>query len=562
MVKNSQRGFTSMKRLMTIASALFVALVLLAGLAVGGVLAQDYTIYWGDIHGHTSYSDDAYIIQKNMGLTPNPPVSAITYGKAALDFLSVTDHAEHTELYRDEKGNLILDGTGSPIPEWQGIINACLDREANDPLVVFIGFEFTKTGEDADGNDIEGSGHKCVLFKGSGVPSAPISSVRGEPTADAPFCDKPTDLWSLLDAGGYDYITIPHHPAKGTSAVISPETDMSTDWDYVNSSRQQLVEIFSVHGSSDYSGCIDAVGGFRNERSVESALNLWLTTGNSGYALGIIASTDNHLSKPGSVDENENNMVHQEGDYTGGLIAALAPEKSGDAIWDALVSRRVYATTGPRIRINTFSVTAESVTYLMGQTVPLQGRESVPITIDLDVETDTADIDEIVITKSTIEDPSVQGKLSSGHPWITLTSASHALASLWSGRHAVLSVQDQVSSQRSYYRVTIYQKPTTRYTWTGLQYVNTLTRERAWSSPIFMDLTPPACPQCPGESGTLENVTFYSYSTCECVSDDPLTIGPGVKIESKAVVTFQAPVVKLIPGFKADSGAKVTILVH
>ena len=39
---------------------------------------------------------------------------------------------------------------------------------------------------------------------------------------------------------------------------------MSTDWSYTNRERQMLVEVFSVHGSSDYIGCEDEVDGFNN----------------------------------------------------------------------------------------------------------------------------------------------------------------------------------------------------------------------------------------------------------------------------------------------------------
>ncbi len=288
--------------------------------------------------------------------------------------------------------------------------------------------------------------------------------------ADSPYAALPSDLWARLEAGGFDYITIPHHPAKGTSAIISPETNMSTDWDYVNPSRQPLVEVFSVHGSSDYEGCPDEVDGFVSERSVEAALNLWLSTGNSGYQLGIIASTDGHLSRPGSVEpETPENMVHQEGDYTGGLVAALATGKTREAIWDALVHRRVYGTTGPRIKINKFSITYNGTDYQMGETI-LCGQPAQPqVTIQVDVETDTNEPELVVVTKSTIESPVSGGVLfSTGQPWVQQTETDHSLCTTWAGKRVTMTLTDTITSARTYYRLTIRQKPTTRYTWNAV----------------------------------------------------------------------------------------------
>ncbi len=480
------------------------------------VFAAEYQIYWGDIHFHTSYSDDAYIIQDDLGRTPGRPDAALLYASdvASLDFAALTDHAEHIELYRDREGNLIPDAAGNPIDEWQDSIVQTAPEKAPAGMVVFLGFEYTKTAEDEARNPVPGAGHKCVIFK-NGVPPLPISAVQGKPLAGSPYAALPSDLWNTLDAGGYEYMTIPHHPAKGTSAVISPETNMSTDWNYVNAQRQPLVEVFSVHGSSDYSGCPDEVDGFLPERSVESALNLWLTTGNPGYQMGLVGSTDGHLSRPGSVEpESPDNMVHQEGDFTGGLVAALATGKTRDALWDALTHRRAYGTSGPRIKIHKFSILYKGKTYMMGETVPCKGDETPQITLEVDVETDTNDPEILVITKSTQEEPVSEGVLpSTGQPWILQTAADHALCTVWDGKRVTLRVTDTITSVRSYYRLTVRQKPTTRYTWNTFarEYQQIQTKERAWSSPIFVFLSPVlyvsrSDPTCGGKSPCYQTI--------------------------------------------------------
>jgi len=67
------------------------------------------------------------------------------------------------------------------------------------------------------------------------------------------------------------------------------------------------------------------------------------------------------------------------------------------------------------------------------------------------------------------------------------------------------------------------------------------------------------CPDCSGDVIVLQNVTFPSGVTCECVGITSITVGTGVTIESGATVTFTAPRVTLQPGFHAESGANVTI---
>ena len=68
-----------------------------------------------------------------------------------------------------------------------------------------------------------------------------------------------------------------------------------------------------------------------------------------------------------------------------------------------------------------------------------------------------------------------------------------------------------------------------------------------------------SCPDCSGDVVVLQNVTFPSGTTCECVGATSITVGTGVTVESGATVTFTAPRVNLQPGFHAESGASLTV---
>ena len=70
-----------------------------------------------------------------------------------------------------------------------------------------------------------------------------------------------------------------------------------------------------------------------------------------------------------------------------------------------------------------------------------------------------------------------------------------------------------------------------------------------------------SCPDCSGDERLLENITFKADSTCTCTGTTSLTLGEGIIVESGASVTFQAPLVRLTPGynFKPENGAHVVI---
>lgn len=282
-------------------------------------LFAQQSVFWGDLHAHTLYSDDAALADSTISGPSGALAWAADPDGGGLDFVALTDHAE----------------TLTP-EEWTSTLAAV--RAASSPaLVVLGGFEYTNVSRQA------GHGHKCVYFRD-------LDRLVAEPIGvDA--CADPVALWQRLDAevGAGGYITIPHHPAKGPDYGAN----MSTDWDpsWVDPLRQPLVEIYSVHGCSEAEGCEEPVDRLRAEQTVYAALELWRTTGNPGYRLGIIASTDNHLGRPGNVAEEQENVSAWEGEYTGGLCAVWAPALGAAPVWDALLDRRTYGTTGARIQL-------------------------------------------------------------------------------------------------------------------------------------------------------------------------------------------------------------------
>ncbi len=126
--------------------------------------------------------------------------------------------------------------------------------------------------------------------------------------------------------------------------------------------------------------------------------------------------------------ESSDNMVHQEGDYTGGLVAAIVPAKSRSAIWEALVGKHVYGTSGPRSRIERFQLDCAGLSFIMGDTLQLYGNQPVAVKLEIEAETDTAEAELLALTRSLTAAPVSGGVLpATGLPWVLQTFIDHSL---------------------------------------------------------------------------------------------------------------------------------------
>jgi hypothetical protein len=106
-------------------------------------------------------------------------------------------------------------------------------------------------------------------------------------------------------------------PAK---VLIIPHTHEPGDWRFSDAQLERLVEIYSQHGSFEWFG------------------RRYLA---QGFHVGLIASSDDHTGHPGNNPTRISNR--------GGVVAVLAPARTREAIFDALVARRAYGSTLARI---------------------------------------------------------------------------------------------------------------------------------------------------------------------------------------------------------------------
>jgi hypothetical protein len=215
---------------------------------------------------------------------------------AALDVVALTDHdhwgmeplALHPEL-------------------WNEMQRQVEEFYLPGEFVTIFGYEWTSWSQ----------GHRHVLYFESG--GEVLSSVD-------PEYETPEQLWAgLRDSLA---LTFAHHSAGGP---------IPTNWQYApDPNLEPVTEIVSVHGSSE---ALDSPG------VIYSPLpgNFVRDVLDRGFEFGFVGSGDSHDGHPGL-----SHLASQ----SGGLAAFLTHDLTRQGVLDALRARRVYATNGPRILLD------------------------------------------------------------------------------------------------------------------------------------------------------------------------------------------------------------------
>jgi len=286
--------------------------------------------YWGDIHVHTGVSSDG------MGCDP--------YGYArqvsGLDFAGTADHTEG-------QGEAGFRRT----LEWA--------REAHEPgrFVTILGDER---------NPGHYTGHHNVYFRDE----ASFMRCRIRPGL-YPGRSREEGEESVASLDPASAMLVPHHTGIAWRTVPKPGSiGCAVDIDAVDDrGMRPVMEIYSHHGQSEvYDPQHILAYEFNRMRNPERRANVsmpgpfyaqayWM----AGRRLGVIGSSDEHSG--------------QAGRRHGGLAAVFAGELTREAVFDAIRSRRCYATTGERILLE-FTVdgveTGQSGTRRPGQVLSIR----------------------------------------------------------------------------------------------------------------------------------------------------------------------------------------------
>jgi hypothetical protein len=261
--------------------------------AASAARAPAKQVLFGDLHVHTTYSYDAFLMSLPLsgGEGAHPPDDACDFARwcADLDFFALTDHAETIDA--------------AAWRESQASVQRCNAR-ANDPanpeVVALLGFEWTQMGTSPDTH----WGHRNVIFPGAGPddwPARPIAAhdrpahygqmaaslreVLGQPLpggrapyesfaafletlsqrrscatgvdsrALPPDCVEsaasPAELEDKLAQWGKSALVIPHGTAWGAYTPDAASLAKHLDPQQYRPESQRLLELYSGHGSSE-----------------------------------------------------------------------------------------------------------------------------------------------------------------------------------------------------------------------------------------------------------------------------------------------------------------------
>lgn len=261
----------------------------------GDAVIPSKRILFGDLHVHTTFSADAFMMSLpfSQGEGARPVADACDYARycSGLDFWSINDHAESLTPRRWAE-------TVDTIRQCEALAG----DEDNPDLVSFLGWEWTQVGTTPEDH----YGHKNVILRDlddDEIPARPINSgsyvrraMRTRPslrdqldllfadwsnrqsyynamhfqdeTRDTPVCDEnvntrelpddcmegastPDVLFRKLNEWGHASMVIPHGTTWGIYTPYGSKWDKQLVGDMHDAERQRLIEVYSGHGNSE-----------------------------------------------------------------------------------------------------------------------------------------------------------------------------------------------------------------------------------------------------------------------------------------------------------------------
>ena len=447
---------------------------------------------------------------------------------------------------------------------WQEVVATADKHYEPGTFTTFPGFEWTS-------NPGKQNLHRVVVFKDSeGVPALPFSAIDS---------DRPEDLWQWMDeqrAKGAKVLAIPHN-GNASNGLMFPETtsyggsEVNSEYAETRMRNEPVYEMSQIKGTSethpllspndefggfeiwDYTLSADAKppqnrkGGYARDAYI-TGLKLALDGKGNPYRFGVIGDSDSHNSAA-MVEENnyrgkfgmENDPSHRlngppgfpEGNKrqvrqfsSGGLAAIWAESNTREALFDAVMRKETFATSGPRMKVRFFggfgfsSESMASKNWLQGayRDGAVMGGELGPngegrsptFLIMAAMEPDGAHLDRIQVIKGWVQDGRKmekiynivwsgdralddQGALPPVGNTVNATDASYDNSIGASQLQAAWTDPDFDASQHAVYYARVLEIPTPRWSTYDAKTLGVPTREdlpvsiqeRAWTSPIW-----------------------------------------------------------------------------
>ncbi len=305
--------------------------MLLSALVLTARAAQPFggqLFYVGDLHVHTGASGDGGSLE--VGECPAETCGSMfsiadTARANGLDFVAVADHVN---------GNSVSDQE-----LFDSVFQLMLD--AHDPEGGLVTVPAAEVYFQID--DEHRLGHKNLYLFGDnselvdfGFDQARFAGLDADYIGS---CESTWNYVSDIQSRFGPALLLPHHPA-GTRP-------MPVDWSCSDDSWTPGVEMYSEHGNSLREEVSYDVpwSGIEPSGTIHYALS-------QGWRLGFYAATDTHDTMPGDVCSYVTDRLDGIPKYGGGLAVAVLDESEAfdrDTLYDAMVARRIYATSGPLV---------------------------------------------------------------------------------------------------------------------------------------------------------------------------------------------------------------------
>lgn len=458
---------------------------------------------------------------------------------------------------------------------WTG--HSSLIERYNEPgkFTAFMGFEYTLM---PGGNNL----HRVVMFRdGKSRTDQVLPYDPGQ--GDSPV----SQLWDYMDnyekRTGGKVLAIPHNSNLSNGLMfelVGPGGGpMTAEYARRRAAREPVVEITQIKGDSEAHPFLspndefagygtagwqlgnltmqaakkpqDFAGEYIRE-ALKRGLSIEAKTGTNPYKFGVIGSTDSHTALA-TADENNffgkhsggepnrkrasepQNLGTREGRFgwhylAGGYAAVWATANTRAAIFDAMMRKEIYATTGPRMTVRFFGGWDFKSDDLTGNWVMAGYKRGVPMGSDLKPGKGApsfiisalkdpigANLDRVQVVKGWVDasgqmqekvfdvvwgdadkrQRSANGKIPAVGDTVNIAKASYSNSIGDPELQAVWSDPEFNASQKAFYYLRILEIPTPRWVlFDAIRYGAKLlpgtelkSQERAYSSPIWYNPT-------------------------------------------------------------------------
>lgn len=281
---------------------------------------------------------------------------------------------------------------------WDDVVDAAERHNEPGRFTAMIGYEWTST---EDGNNL----HRNVLYRDGGDVARQVVPYT---TAES---FNPEDLWAWMAAyekeTGGKVLTLAHNGNMSNGIMFPVETNPATGKALGKSYMQQrarwepIYEVTQIKGDGETHPLLSPDDEFADfetlalgnlnltvvktddmypyeyaREALKNGLKMEAENGVNPYQFGMIGSTDTHTALAGVEEENyigkhagtepapgrwDHPMAKFKGrQYDGWAMSASgyagiwATDNTREALWDAMMRKEVYATTGPRMLVRFF----------------------------------------------------------------------------------------------------------------------------------------------------------------------------------------------------------------